>query len=95
MIEQDDVIRWDFNPETEQDRAVKTRFAAKVGASGGAADPKAISHEGHRRQLSDFVAAIRENRPPKVDGREGRKSVDLICAIYESNRTGKLVELRG
>jgi UDP-N-acetyl-2-amino-2-deoxyglucuronate dehydrogenase len=93
VIEQDDLIRWDFTPETDEDRAVKTRFAAKVRASGGAADPKAISHEGHRRQLADFVAAVRENRPPKVDGREGRKSVDLICAIYESNRTGKVVEL--
>ena len=65
------------------------------GASGGAADPKAISHEGHRRQLADFVAAVREGRAPKVDGREGKKAVDLICAIYESNRTGRVVELRG
>ncbi|HJZ59526.1 MAG TPA: Gfo/Idh/MocA family oxidoreductase [Gemmataceae bacterium] len=95
IIEQDDVLRWDFTPETDADRAVRERFARKVGASGGSADPKAISHEGHRRQLADFVEAIRENRPPKVDGREGKKAVDLICAIYESNRTGKVVELRG
>ena len=95
VIEQDDVLRWDFTPETDADKAVKARFAAKVGASGGSADPKAISHEGHRRQLADFVAAVRENRAPKVDGREGRKSVDLICAIYESNRTGRVVELQG
>ena len=38
--------------------------------------------------------AIRENRPPKVDGREGKRAVDVICAIYESMRTGKVVELR-
>jgi UDP-N-acetyl-2-amino-2-deoxyglucuronate dehydrogenase len=91
VIEQDDVLRWDFTPETDEDKTVKSRFAAKVGASGGAADPKAISHEGHRRQLADFVESVRGNRPPKVDGREGRKSVDLICAIYESNRTGRVV----
>jgi predicted dehydrogenase len=95
VIEQDDVLRWDFTPESDADRGVKERFSRKVGSSGGAADPKAISHEGHRRQLADFVAAIRENRVPKVDGREGKRSVDLICAIYESNRTGKVVELRG
>lgn len=95
VIEQEDVIRWDFTPETDEDRVVRARFAQKVGASGGAADPKAISHEGHRRQLADFVDAVRANRAPKVDGREGRKSVDLIRAIYESNRTGKVVELRG
>lgn len=95
VIEQDDVVRWDFSPATADDDRVKERFAAKVGASGGAADPKAISHEGHRRQLADFVAAIRENRPPKVDGREGKRAVDVICAIYESTRTGKVVDLRG
>jgi UDP-N-acetyl-2-amino-2-deoxyglucuronate dehydrogenase len=95
VIEQEDVVRWDFTPETDDDRRVKERFAKKVGASGGAADPKAISHEGHRRQLADFVRAVRENRPPAVDGREGKKSVDLICAAYEANRTGQVVELRG
>src|SRR5262249_47068033 len=87
VIEQEDVLRWDFTPQTDADKGVKGRFAAKVGASGGSADPKAISHEGHRRQLADFVAAVHENRPPKVDGREGKRAVDLICAVYESNRT--------
>jgi predicted dehydrogenase len=93
VIEQDDVLRWDFTPETAEDRAVRERFATKAGRSGGAADPKAISHEGHRRQLADFVAAVRDNRPPKVDGREGKKAVDLICAVYESARTGRTVAL--
>jgi UDP-N-acetyl-2-amino-2-deoxyglucuronate dehydrogenase len=95
LIEQDDVLRWDFTPETDADRAVKSRFAGKVSASGGSADPKAISHEGHRRQLADFVDAVRSNRAPKVDGKEGRKAVDLICAVYESNRTGQVVEVPG
>jgi predicted dehydrogenase len=95
VIEQEDVLKWDFTPATAADEEVKTRFAAKVGASGGAADPKAISHEGHRRQLADFVDAVRNHRLPRVDGREGLKSVELICALYESNRTGRLVELPG
>ncbi|AMV22968.1 Glucose--fructose oxidoreductase precursor [Gemmata sp. SH-PL17] len=93
VIEQDDVLRWDFTPSTADDARVKERFAQKVGASGGSADPKAISHEGHRRQLADFVDAVQQNRVPKVDGREGKKAVDLICAIYESARTGKTVAL--
>lgn len=93
VIEQEDVLRWDFSPAVTDDEAIKARFAAKIGASGGAADPKAISFEGHRRQLADFVAAIREDRPPAVDGREGRKAVRLICGVYESQRTGKVVRL--
>lgn len=93
VIEQEDVLRWDFAPPTDDDAKVKERFAAKVGVSGGAADPKAISFEGHRRQLADFVDAVRANRPPAVDGREGKKAVDLICALYESARTGRTVAL--
>lgn len=93
VIEQEDVLRWDFSPETPDDAAVRAKFAAKVGASGGAADPKAISYEYHRRQLADFVEAVNANRPPAVDGREGRKAVAVIRAIYESNRTGRVVEV--
>lgn len=94
VIEQEDVLRWDFNPPMPEDEDVRKRFAAKVGASGGAADPKAISFEGHRRQLADFVDACRSNRAPAVDGREGRKAVQLITAIYESHRSGRVVELK-
>ena len=93
VIEQEDVLRWDFDPPTAADEVVKARFAAKVGASGGAADPKAIGFEGHRRQLADFVEAVRAGRPPAVDGREGTKAVRLITGVYESARTGRAVAL--
>lgn len=94
VIEQEDVLRWEFAVPTKEDDAIKNRFAAKVGASGGAADPKAISHEGHTRQLRDFVNSINSGTAPKVDGREGKRAVDLICAIYESMRTGRVVGLK-
>jgi UDP-N-acetyl-2-amino-2-deoxyglucuronate dehydrogenase len=93
VIEQEDVLRWDFNPETPEDKATKERFAQKVGASGGASDPSAISHEYHARQLTDFVQAIQTNRAPLVDGREGRKAVQVIRAIYESAKTGRTIAL--
>jgi predicted dehydrogenase len=92
-IEQDDVLRWDFNPETEEDRAVRARFAQKVGASGGSSDPSAISHVGHARQLTDFVQAIQTGASPLVDGREGRKAVALIEAIYRSAKSGQVISL--
>src|SRR5947209_7743810 len=93
VVEQEDVLRWDFMPETAEDRAVKERFARKVGASGGASDPAAISHQGHARQLADFVRAARTGGAPLVDGREGRRSVEVIEAVYRSARTGRTVEL--
>jgi UDP-N-acetyl-2-amino-2-deoxyglucuronate dehydrogenase len=93
VIEQEDILRWEFCPETPEDVEVKARFAQRSGASGGSSDPKAISHQGHARQLADFVRAIQTNTAPLVDGREGRKAVALICAVYESMRTGKIVAL--
>lgn len=93
VIEQDDLVRWQFNPEGPEDNAIRARFAQKTGASGGASDPSAISHVGHARQLADFVQAIQTGRAPLVDGREGRRAVEVIVGVYEANRTGRLVEL--
>ena len=93
LIEQEDVLRWEFTPETPEDQKVKARFAQKVGASGGSSDPSAISHVGHTKQLTDFVESIRTGRPPLVDGREGRRAVEAILAVYESAATGKVVTL--
>jgi UDP-N-acetyl-2-amino-2-deoxyglucuronate dehydrogenase len=93
VIEQEDVLKWEFKQPDTNDAAIKDRFAQKLGLSGGSSDPKAISHQGHARQLADFVDAIRCGRPPKVDGREGRKAVAVICAIYKSMATGRVVRL--
>jgi predicted dehydrogenase len=93
VVEQEDVLRWEFTPETDEDQRIRERFAQKVGASGGASNPSAISHEYHRRQLADFVEAIHANRPPLVDGREGRRAVEVILAIYRSAQTGRVVVL--
>jgi UDP-N-acetyl-2-amino-2-deoxyglucuronate dehydrogenase len=93
VIEQDDLIRWEFTPEIAEDQQIKERFAQKTGASGGSSNPAAISHVGHARQLSDFVQAIETGRPPLVDGREGRRAVEIILAIYQSAATGRVVSL--
>lgn len=49
--------------------------------------------EGHIGQIQDVIDAIRDDRAPLVDGREGRRAVELILAIYESGRTGRPVAL--
>ena len=36
----------------------------------------------HQLQLSDFLSAVRENRPPILDGLAGRRVVELFTAIY-------------
>jgi predicted dehydrogenase len=93
VVEQEDVLKWEFNPEIPEDQQIRQRFTQKVGASGGSSNPAAISHEYHRRQLADFLQAIETNRPPLVDGREGRNAVQIILAIYRSATTRQVVEL--
>lgn len=39
-----------------------------------------------RQQQRDFILSVIENRTPLVSGREGRKTVELFNAIYQSSR---------
>lgn len=93
IVEQDDILLWNFERPTRQDAAIRKKFAARVGGGGGASDPKAISYAGHREQLKDFVKAIQTGGTPLVDGEEGRKSVEIILAIYKAAESGKSVPL--
>jgi predicted dehydrogenase len=93
VIEQDDLVRWEFDPASPEDPGIRAKFAVKTGSSGGSSNPAAISHVGHARQLADFVQAIESGRAPLVDGREGRLAVELILGIYKSNATGQPVAL--
>lgn len=93
IVEQDHVLLWEFEKKLARDKKVRERFSAKSATSGGAADPSAISYAGHLAQLKDFVKAIRTGSRPAVDGEEGRKSVEIILAIYKAAWTGRRVEL--
>lgn len=44
-------------------------------------------------QIQDMVDAVRTNREPLITGQEGRSSVEIVLAIYESSRTGREVQL--
>ena len=47
----------------------------------------------HIRQISDFYDAVENNREPFISGKEALKIQKLICAIYESGRENKKLEL--
>lgn len=50
---------------------------------------------GYVRQYSDFIAAVRGDRPPAVTGEDGRNAVEVVVAACESSRTARLVVIRG
>jgi predicted dehydrogenase len=43
--------------------------------------------------IEDMVGAIIDGQPIMVSGEEGRKSVAIFTSIYESSRTGSIVQL--
>lgn len=92
-MEEEDVVAWDFAKKARGDAAIQQRMAARISTAGGASDPSAIGHHGHTEQFRDVLDAIRGNRKPAVDGHEGRRSVEIILAIYKAAELGKTVEL--
>ncbi|MEZ6116942.1 MAG: hypothetical protein R3C28_10275 [Pirellulaceae bacterium] len=68
-------------------------MAGKTETGGGAADPAAIGHHGHLAQFKDFVNAVKKGTKPAIDGKEGRKAVEIILAIYKAAESGKTVSL--
>ncbi len=47
----------------------------------------------HRAVLEDFIRAVNERARPACDGAEGRRSVEVITAIYQASRTGAPVDV--
>ena len=93
VIEEEDIKVWDFANRRAGDAAILKRMAGKTESGGGAADPAAIGHHGHTAQFQDVIKAIRSGKSPAIDGLEGRRSVEIILALYKSAETGKSVKL--
>ena len=62
-------------------------------AGKGAANPMTIDGQSHVMQFNDMIQAIEEQREPLVNGMEGRKPLEVITAIYQSNQSGGVIEL--
>jgi predicted dehydrogenase len=90
---EEDVVEWKFARRSRADAAVEKRMAERISTAGGVSDPAAIGHHGHALQFRDVLSAIREDRPCAIDGREGRRSVEIILAIYKAAETGRTVTL--
>lgn len=76
---------WNFTESTAEDAEVVGKYRVA---------PPNVYGFGHTEYLNKVVESIRESRAALVDGLEGRKSLELISAIYESVETGKEVYLR-
>jgi UDP-N-acetyl-2-amino-2-deoxyglucuronate dehydrogenase len=86
----------------EDGQIVRRAFGAKApdggddtlpGTAGAGSDPAALDVSGHAAQIADLLAAIDNGREPAVDGQAGRDALQVVCAVYESARTGRPVTL--
>jgi UDP-N-acetyl-2-amino-2-deoxyglucuronate dehydrogenase len=82
QVEGESVGRWELaDPAGASVEPVPIGRAASAGAGG---DPRGIAATGHIAIVRDFVEALRAGRAPQIDGREGRRSLAAVLAIYEA-----------
>ena len=93
ILEEEDVIRWDFAESLPSDAAVLEAMVNRKSGGGGASDPAAINYAGHAKLFANMIAAIDGKEKIVVDGPEGCRSVEIIQAIYESAKTGRTVKI--
>ena len=83
-MEEENLTTWKFLEENSEDEEIRRHYGNVTQTGGGASNPAAIGHHGHKLLFESFVNALREDRPVDIDGTEGRKSVEIIEAIYRS-----------
>ncbi|HEX6806655.1 MAG TPA: Gfo/Idh/MocA family oxidoreductase [Gemmatimonadaceae bacterium] len=59
----------------------------------GAPNPLSVYGSGHKPYYENVVRVLRGEAAPDTDGREGRKSLELILGIYESARAEREIAL--
>jgi UDP-N-acetyl-2-amino-2-deoxyglucuronate dehydrogenase len=79
-----ELITWEFEEKMPIDNVIFEKYATNPDGWG----------YNHGEYLKNVIESIRSNRAGLVDGLEGRKSLELISAIYESIETGNEIKLR-
>ena len=93
IIEEESLKFWQFKDERPEDAEIRAEYADFTSTGGGAGDPKAIGFHGHACELADIIDALNTVRYTEITGREARKAVEVIEAVYRSAREGKTVKL--
>ena len=76
---------WNFSEPNDGDERAMTDYSV---------NPPNVYGFGHQAYYEHVVDSIKKGTPHLVDGLVGRKSLELISAIYESSETGREIPLR-
>ena len=74
---------WDFADESEEDQKNKGLEEATSNVYGN----------GHTSLYADVIDAIENDRKPYVDAYAGRNALEMVLAIYKSQKEGRAVQL--
>jgi predicted dehydrogenase len=80
-----EIKHWNFTQKLDTDDTVKEKYSV---------NPPTVYGFGHYEYYNDVVNSILNNTKSLIDGFEGKKSLELISAIYESIETKREVFLR-
>src|SRR3981081_335276 len=78
------IRRWQFSEELASDKDVMEKFSV---------NPPNVYGFGHQAYYEHVLKCLNDQSPALVDGLQGRKSLELISATYESIETGREVWL--
>ncbi len=74
---------WAFKDYDDDDKLINTSETA----------PTSVYGFGHQGYIKNVVEVLTEDGTPQTDGRSGRKSLEIILAMYESAKKGKKISL--
>ena len=78
------IEEWSFSEGDDNPEEIKKQFGE---------NPPNVYGYGHTPLYADVIAAIRDNRPPYVDGRAGMRALELVLAFYQSAAERRPVRL--
>ncbi len=73
---------WNFTPQTQEDQNIIKNYSV---------NPPNVYGYGHKAYLDHVVDCLKTGKKSFLSGEEGRKSLELIIAIYESMEAGREV----
>ncbi|PKM52338.1 MAG: oxidoreductase [Firmicutes bacterium HGW-Firmicutes-7] len=76
------IEKWEFEDVDEDDKLVASSNY----------EPPNVYGFGHTGYYENILEVLKGNAEPSTDGREGKKSLELIIGIYKSSREGRIIQ---
>lgn len=88
VFNDDEIKTWAFIDEKDA-----PPLPEKGEAVGGGKSNVNIGSYGHYELFCDLISAIKEDRPCLIPPEDAKTAVQVICGIYESEKTGQVLSM--